>query len=132
MSEQTRLQKAADNLIEAMHHAATSNIDPTDYARIAERHRYLITDALAKEMERCIQAVRDEPECPDAPTGQIYEQFLRDVATIVQADLAFGTHKFVEAVLRLTVRETKKGIENRINRNGNERSPNAEAKTQER
>ena len=51
------IEKIASDLQIAMRHAETSNIDPTDYERIGERHKWLILEALKQ--------ARGDKICPE-------------------------------------------------------------------
>lgn len=71
------------------------------------------------ERERCVQAVREEPEYPDATDNrEDYDQFVKNVMKLCELDVALGGTEFLDAVIRRIVRDTKKGIEERIQKGG--------------
>lgn len=69
-----------------------------------------LDEYIKQETERCLQAVRDEPEYPgEAPPG-----LLPALRNLIDGDIALGTTNMVD-VIRKIVTDTKKGIEERIN-----------------
>lgn len=81
-----------------------------------ERMAMLISETLGIERRRCIDAVRAEPEYPSIEKDRArYEDFLRKIQELIEIDLGMGTYHFADGVLRKSVRDTKEGIERRIN-----------------